>query len=97
MPEVDALTITIVFIILSTFVAAFVRGRKRDKCLRDFAGYMVTLEDVSGKTIWGRLRVENTGLELVYSTRHEDKDGHIETVRLDDRLGIADGCGFRKL
>jgi len=78
MPEIDALTITIVFIILSAFVAAFVRGRKRDKCLRDFAGYIVTLEDTSGKEIWGRLRVENTGLELVYSSVHKDTDGHLE-------------------
>lgn len=74
----DALTITIVFIILSTFVAAFIRGRKRDKCLRDFANYVVTLQDTSGKAIWGALTVENTGLELVYPTRHEDADGHIE-------------------
>jgi hypothetical protein len=40
---------------------------------------MVTLEETSGKTIWGKLRVENTGLELVYATTHKDKDGHDET------------------
>jgi hypothetical protein len=77
--ETYVLTITIVFIILSTFVAAFIRGRKRDKCLKDFAGFFVTLEDASGKAIWGALRVENTGLELVYSSTHEDADGHVES------------------
>ena len=76
---IDALTITIVFIILSTFVAAFVRGRKRDKCLKDFANYIVTLEDTSGKAIWGKLRVENTGMELVYANKHDDSDGHVES------------------
>lgn len=76
---IDPLTITIIFIILSTFIAAFVRGRRRDKCLKDFAGYIVTLEDTSDKAIWGGLRVENTGLELVYSSAHEDDDGHVES------------------
>lgn len=76
---IDALTITIVFIILSTFVAAFVRGRKRDKCLKDFANYIVTLEDTTAKAVWGRLRVENTGMELIYADKHDDKDGHVES------------------
>jgi hypothetical protein len=40
---------------------------------------MVTLEDTQGKTIWGILNVENTGLELVYPEKHEDEDGHLET------------------
>ncbi len=39
---------------------------------------MVTMEDKNGKTIWGSLRVENTGLEFVYSQKHKDEDGHEE-------------------
>ncbi len=71
--------ITIIFIILATAVGAFIRRRSRDKCLKDFSKNMVTLEDTSGKTIWGKLRVENTGLEFVYKTKHEDQQGHHET------------------
>ena len=70
--------ITILFIIFVAGVAAFIRKRSRDKCLRDFEQNMVTLEDKSGKTIWGKLRVENTGLEFVYSEKNKDKDGHEE-------------------
>jgi len=70
--------ITIVFIILATAVGAFIRRRSRDKCLKDFSRNMVTLEETSGKTIWGKLRVENTGLEFVYKTKHEDQQGHHE-------------------
>ncbi len=70
--------ITIVFIVLATGVGAFIRRRSRDKCLRDFERNMVTLEDTAGKTIWGRLRVENTGLEFVYPQKHRDEDGHDE-------------------
>jgi len=75
----DTLTITIIFIVLATVVGAFVRRRKRDKCLKDFSGDLVTLEELSGKAIFGNVRVENTGLEFVYSEKHKDSDGHDET------------------
>jgi len=71
--------ITIIFIILATAVGAFIRRRSRDKCLKDFSRNMVTLEETSGKAIWGKLRVENTGLEFVYKTKHEDQQGHHDT------------------
>jgi small nuclear ribonucleoprotein (snRNP)-like protein len=75
----DTFAITIIFIILATAVAAFVRGRSRDKCLKDFQHNLITLEETDGKLIWGKLRVENTGLEFVYSEKHIDKQGHDET------------------
>jgi len=71
--------ITIIFIVLAAIVGAFVRRVSRDKCLRDFSRDMVTLEDASGKIIWGTLRVENTGLEFVYPEKYRDEDGHDET------------------
>jgi len=71
--------ITILFIILAAGIGAFVRKRSRDKCLRDFERNMVTLETKSGKPLWGALRVENTGLEFVYSKKHRDEQGHDET------------------
>jgi hypothetical protein len=74
-----ATAITILFIIFAAGVGAFVRKRSRDKCLRDFEKNMVTLEQKSGKTIWGKLRVENTGLEFIYTEKHQDQDGHDET------------------
>ena len=71
--------ITIIFIALAAVVAAFIRRISRDKCLKDFSQNMVTLEQASGKIICGKLRVENTGLEFVYSAKHEDKERHNET------------------
>ena len=71
--------ITIIFIILATVVAAFVRRRNRDKCLKDFRHNMVTLEETGGGIICGKLRVENTGLEFAYPAAHKNKDGHIQT------------------
>lgn len=84
MPYIFAVTIpytaiTIIFIVLATAVGAFVRKRSRDKCLKDFSRNMVTLEETSGKAIWGKLRVENTGLEFIYPEKHKDEEGHDET------------------
>lgn len=75
----DTFAVTIIAIAVSTMVAAFVRRIKCDKCLKDFGGEMITLEKTAGQVIWGRLRVENTGLELVYDSPHADADGHTET------------------
>jgi len=75
----SATAITILFIIFAAGIGAFVRKRSRDKCLRDFEHNMVTLEQTSGKRIWGKLRVENTGLEFVYPEKHKDEEGHDET------------------
>lgn len=76
----DSLTITIVFIILSTLIGAFVKGRMRDKCLLHFEGYPVNIEFKNGKIAWGILRLEATGLELKYKEPYLDKnDNQIET------------------
>lgn len=72
----DAFTITVIFIAVSTIVALVLKRIHRDKCLNDFGGNMITLEHANGKAIWGRLRVENTGLELIYGDKHEDEDGN---------------------
>jgi small nuclear ribonucleoprotein (snRNP)-like protein len=71
--------ITIIFIVLATAVGAFIRRTSTDKCLKDFSQNMVTLQQTSGKVIWGILRVENTGLEFVYPAKHKDEQGHDET------------------
>ena len=74
----NAFYITVMFIGLSTFVGMIIKKLHRDKCLKDFAGYMVTLEEQDGKDVWGKLRVENTGSELAYPEKHTDSDGHPE-------------------
>jgi hypothetical protein len=74
----NAFFITVMFIGLSTFVGMIIKKLHRDKCLKDFAGYMVTLEGNDGKDVWGKLRVENTGIELAYPEKQTDTDGHLE-------------------
>jgi small nuclear ribonucleoprotein (snRNP)-like protein len=75
----DSLTITIIFIVLSTLIGAFIKGRMRDKCLLDFIGDLIHIELKDGKLIWGMLRLESTGLELKYREPYLDKaDNHYE-------------------
>jgi hypothetical protein len=66
---------TLLFIVLAAAVAAFVNKKKKDKCLKDFQGNTVTLHAVTGTTIRGSLRLEHTGLELVYPTLQKNTDG----------------------
>ena len=47
--------------------------------MKAFSEDLVTLEETTGKIIWGKLSVENTGFELIYPTKHKDKKGHDET------------------
>ena len=75
----DSLTITIIVIILTAIVGAFIKGRTKDKCLLSYANDLVTLLKTDGKAIWGRLHVESTGLEFRYVKEHQDADGHLET------------------
>ena len=71
--------ITVLFIVVSTVVAAFIRRVKRDKCLKDFAGDKVTLRKIDGDLIKGELIVANTGLEFIYPAKQTNEHGAIET------------------
>jgi hypothetical protein len=71
--------ITILFIVAAAVIAAFIQGRRKDKCLKDFADCMITLHQNDNKTVWGKMRVENTGIELLYKEKHLDKQKHVES------------------
>lgn len=75
----DTFTLTIISIIVITVVSAFFKGKNKDKCLCDFSGFLINLEETSGKLVWGNLRVEHTGMEFVYPKEHKDTQGHIES------------------
>ncbi len=71
----DSLTITILIILAAALISAFSRRVKRDKCLYDFNNDPVSLEKITGKiTAKGILKVENTGLEFIYSKEKKDEE-----------------------
>ena len=59
--------ITILFILLAALVGIFARRITRDRCLKDFEDYTITLEKNSGQIVCGTLQVENTGLEILHA------------------------------
>lgn len=73
----DPLTLTIIFIVLSTMVALIIRKIKKDKCLKDLREDIITLEDRKGQIVKGRLRLETTGLEFIYPKARADESGLI--------------------
>ncbi len=71
------LTISVIF--MSAVIGVYTRRRSLDGCLKDFAGYQVTIELTDGRLIWGRLEVFSSGVELVYRVSNKDTRGHEET------------------
>jgi hypothetical protein len=72
---------TIALIFGITLFGAYLRANRRDECLRGFDRYHVTLERASGKTIWGMMELEATGLELRYRDSVQDAN-HVESSYL---------------
>ncbi len=63
--------LALIALFLVAVVAAFIAARKRDRCLKKFGKFHVTLAEQAGRHIWGRLKVFSKGLELVYDEPHE--------------------------
>jgi hypothetical protein len=73
----NALLLTLLFIFGGAFLTALLRSRVRDRCLKHFHGFHVNIEKSDERT-WGKLEVYSAGLELIYDSPHDDKDGHQE-------------------
>jgi hypothetical protein len=67
--------ITLLFIFLTAIITTVVTKWARDKCLKFFNHYHVTLERVRGQTSWGKLKVFSSGLEIVYDHPYVDHRG----------------------
>jgi len=98
----------LVFIFLVAIVGAFIAARKRDRCLKKFRGFPVTLSEQAGRQVWGVLKVFSHGVELVYETPfdtpakrsfliYEGELGRLLSIcRFTDRLGVADRARRRR-
>ena len=75
----NTIWITILSILGFSLLIMILNRRMRDRCLKDFDGFLSTMLDKSDKRLWGRLKVYTTGLEFSYRDEHVDKEGHIET------------------
>src|SRR3954462_14336890 len=67
--------LTLLFIFLTAIITTVATKWARDKCLKMFHGYHVTLERTRGQTIWGRLKVFSSGIEVLYDAPYVDSRG----------------------
>jgi hypothetical protein len=74
--------LTLLFIFLTAIITAVVTKNARDKCLKFFNHYHVTLERLRGQTSWGSLRVFSSGVEIVYDHPYTDHRGRRKTSYL---------------
>jgi len=74
----NALYVSILAILLSSLAGFYAQSRARDRCLRDFHRFKVTIENNQGKVAWGTLEVYSSGVELLYASEHWDIEGHVE-------------------
>ncbi|MBA7519109.1 hypothetical protein ES705_11183 [subsurface metagenome] len=73
----NVLALTIVLIILTSIINAIIRHRSRDKCLKDFSAFFVTLLLKNGKTIRGKMKLFSSSMELEYQQPEgEEQDGY---------------------
>jgi hypothetical protein len=71
--------LTLLFIFLTAIVTAVATKWSRDKCLKFFNRYHITLERSRGQTIWGALKVFSSGIEIVYDHPFVDARGRKKT------------------
>lgn len=76
-----SLLITVGLVFLLTLVGAYMRSRRKDRCLKSWEGFHVTIERISGRLVWGVLKLEPTGMELAYRDSVQDEK-HIESSYL---------------
>jgi len=76
----DILVWTVLMIFVAAIVGVVIRYRTRDKCLKSFENFFITLELPGRKHVWGKLAVYHNAIELIYPSPHLDPDGqHYET------------------
>src|SRR5690606_41496124 len=71
--------LTLLFIFLTAIITTVVTKWSKDKCLKFFNRYHITIERGRGQTIWGTLKVFSNGLEVMFDTPYTDTRGRRKT------------------
>src|SRR5687768_9508424 len=74
--------LTLLFIFITAIITTIATKWSRDKCLKFFRSYHVTIERNRGQTMWGRLSVFSSGIEIVYDHPYIDPMGRQKTSSL---------------
>lgn len=74
----DSTLLTILLLLVFATVVALVQSRRRDKCLRAFGGFHITMAEKGGDLTWGTPTIYASGMEISYAMPVETKHGHVE-------------------
>jgi hypothetical protein len=67
--------LTLLFVFATAIITTIITKWSKDKCLKFFHGYHVTVERNRGNAIWGDLKVFSAGVELVFDHPYTDYRG----------------------
>jgi hypothetical protein len=73
------ITVGVIFVV--ALIGAYLRSMVKDRCLKSWDGFHVTLERIDGKLVWGVMHLEPSGMELSYLDSVQDEK-HIESTYL---------------
>ncbi|MDD4202875.1 MAG: hypothetical protein PHQ52_05355 [Candidatus Omnitrophica bacterium] len=76
----DTFFITILLIFIGTFVGTFLKSRSKDRCLKDFCCFPVTLVKKDGIKITGRLSLESSAMEIIFEKKPLAIDGKYSVI-----------------
>ena len=71
--------LTLAFIFITAIITTVATKWSRDKALKFFHRYHITLERSRGQTIWGNLKVFSSGVEVVFDHPYVDYRGQKKT------------------
>jgi hypothetical protein len=74
--------LTLLVIFLTAIITTVLTKWARDKCLKYFNHYHVTMERSRGQTIWGQCKIFSSGLEIVFDHPFTDTRGRKKTSYL---------------
>jgi hypothetical protein len=75
---VDATLLTVLLILVFATMMALIQARRRDRCLKSFDAFHVTLAEKNGNLAWGNTIAYPTGLEITYVAPVGAREGHLE-------------------
>ena len=68
----DTFAITIAVIFVATLIISYFKSSSKDPCLKDFDDFPILVEFKNGRTVWGKMRLEATGMWLEYEKPHDN-------------------------
>lgn len=74
----DSTLLTIAVILVFATVIALVQARRRDRCLKSFSDFRITLAEQDGDLTWGHMELYPTGIEILYDSPAANEEGYSE-------------------